>query len=155
QAAQLRREASLSDDAAESLLSLVDLEYHAGHLDAARDLANEALKLLEMVRSRVPSAALRASYYSRKQQFFDLLVNLAMTPENPNAAVDGLLAVERGRGRALIDLLSGGLLPQQVPPELAQQRASIQRQLEYLLHAGKEAESRSRTEQLMAENEAI
>ncbi len=155
QAAQLRREASLSDDAAESLFSLADLEYHAGHLDAARDLADQALKLLEMVRSRVPSAALRASYYSRKQQFFDLLVSLAMTAENANAAVDGLLAVERGRGRALIDLLSGGLMPQQVPPDLAQQRASIRRQLDYLLRAGKEADSRSRIEQLMAENEAI
>lgn len=162
QAAQLRRDASLRDDAAESLFSLADLEYQAGHLDAARDFADQALKLLEMVRSRVPSAALRASYYSRKRQFFDLLVDLAMTPENRNAAVDGLLAVERGRGRSLIDLLSGGLLPQQLLPDLARKRDSIQRRLDYLLRApyekrspDKEAEVRRRIEQLATEDEAI
>lgn len=131
QAVQIRRESGLRDDAAESLSALADLEYGQGKLEAARDYAEQALKLLESVRSLVPSPSLRASFYTRKQQFFDLLVNIAMAPATPGSSGDGFLAAERGRARALMDLLAGGSLLQ-LPPDLEKRRAGIQRHIDFL-----------------------
>jgi tetratricopeptide (TPR) repeat protein len=92
EAAELRRRVGLRNDAADSLFELASLEYHATHLDAARDYAEQALTLLESVRSQTPSPTLRAFYYSRKQKLFELLVEIAMTADNPDAARDGFLA---------------------------------------------------------------
>jgi CHAT domain-containing protein/Tfp pilus assembly protein PilF len=132
EAAALRREVGLRDDATESLFELASLEYHAGHLDAARDFTEQALTLIELVRSQTPSPTLRAYYYSRKRQFFDLLVEIAMTPGNLNATADGLLAAERGRSRALMDLLASGSVLGPLPGDMAERHANNQRQLDYL-----------------------
>ncbi len=129
QALKLRQESGLRDDVADSLAALATLEYNDGKLEAARDYAEQALKLLELLRTQVPSAALRASFYSRKRHFFDLLVDIAMTSSN---SADGLLAAERGRARALMDLLAGGKLIGQLPPDLLQRRSSVQQRLDYL-----------------------
>jgi len=131
-AAQLRHETGLRDDEAESLFKLADLEYQAGKMNEARAFAERALDILESVRNQVPNANLRALYYSRKRQFFELLVELAMIPGNPNAAADGLLAVERGRARALLDLLVNSGLLEQTPA--ASRHTQIQRQLDYLAY---------------------
>lgn len=161
EAAQLRREVGLRDDATESLFELATLEYHAGHLDAAHDFAEQALTLLESVRSQAPNPALRASYYSRKRQFFDLLVEIAMAPGNLNATADGLLATERGRSRSLMDLLASGSLPGPLPEDMAERHANNQRQLDYLsaliskTAPGKDTELRLRFQKLLDENEAL
>lgn len=161
QALQLRLDVGLRDDATETLFALADLEYHDGHPEAANGFAEQALKLLESVRSQVPSPALRAFYYSRKRQFFDLLVELAMLPGNPNAVSDGLLAVERGRGRALLDWLASSPLPGQWPDSVALRRANNQRQIEYLSYLlartalGKDAELRLQFQKLLDENDAL
>lgn len=160
QAAQIRREGGLRDDAAESLSALADLEYGQGRMDAARDCAEQALKLLESVRSQVPSPALRASFYSRKRQFFDLLVDMAMAPATPGSSVDGLLAAERGRARALMDLLSGGSLLA-LPPELEKRRSLIQRRIDYLadrlsrVPLAQQEELRGQVERFVAEGDAV
>lgn len=157
-ALRIRRDCGLREDSTESLLALATLERTAGNLPRARDLTEEALRVLESVRSQVPGAALRASYYSRKRSFFDLLVELAMDPGNPNAAADGLLAAERGRGRALLDLLADGSLLRQLPPDLAQRRSDIQRRLDLLsaqlasAPLAREAELRGRVQLLLSED---
>jgi CHAT domain-containing protein len=130
QAAQLRNEAGLRDDEAESLFKLADLEYEAGNMNEARTYAERALDILESVRSQVPNVEQRALYYSRKRQFFELLVELAMLPENSSAAADGLLAVERGRARALLDLMANNALMEQAPD--ATRHVQNQHQLDYL-----------------------
>ena len=132
EAARLRREVGLRDDATESLFELASLEYHAGNLDAARDFTEQALKLIESVRSHAPNPTLRAFYYSRKRRFFDLLVEIAMTPGNLNASADGLLAAERGRSRALMDLLASGSMLGPLPEDMVERHANNQRQLDYL-----------------------
>src|SRR5579871_5113083 len=131
QSAQIRMDVGLRDDASETLFSLADLEYYAG-LPQAREHAEKALALLESVRSQVPGPALRASYFARKRKVFDLLVDMAMSPENPNADKDGLLAVERGRGRSLIDWLASGALSGPIPDDLLSLRAANLRELDYV-----------------------
>lgn len=161
QAFEIRRECGLRDDAAESLFALASLEYNAGKLDAARDRAGEALKLLELVRNQVPGPALQASFYARKRQFFDLLVDIAMAPGTPEADAAGLLAAERGRSRALMDLLAERDLLKQIPADLKKRRDNIQKQLDYLSEilskpgGSKNAELRERVQRLLAEDEGI
>ncbi len=161
EAAQLRREVGLRDDATESLFELASLEYNAEHLDAARNFAEQALTLLESLRSQAPNPTLRASYYSRKRQFFDLLVDIAMTPGNPNAPTDGLLASERGRSRALMDLLARGSVLGPLPEEMAERHASNQRQLDYLstllsvMPPDKDIEPRMRFQKLLDDDQAL
>lgn len=157
QAVQIRRAVGLRDDAAESLLAVADLEYKAGDLNAASRFAGQALKELELVRGQVPGPALRASYYSRKRHFFDLLVEIALAPGTTAAQTEGLLAAERGRARSLMDLVSGGLMLQQLPSDLVQNRDRIQKQLDYLsqIKTDKSGEVRLRINRLLDDAEEV
>ena len=161
QATELRRACSLPDAAADSLFSLATLERDAGNRTASSALVEQALTLLESVRRQVPGAALRASFYAQKRRFFDLLTDLALHSGKPNAAADGLLAAERGRGRALLDLLAEGSVLRPLPPGLLQRRQNIQRQLSLLsLHltgSARDSESglRRQVEALVGEDERI
>jgi CHAT domain-containing protein/Tfp pilus assembly protein PilF len=161
QAIDLRREVGLRDDATESLFELASLEYHAEHLDAARDFTEQALTLIESVRSHAPNPTLRASYYSRKRRFFDLLVEIAMTPSNLNATADGLLAAERGRSRALMDLLASGSVLGPLPEDVAERHTNNQRQLDYLSNLlsstppDKDTDLRLRFQKLLDDDEAL
>jgi tetratricopeptide (TPR) repeat protein len=131
-AAQIRRESGLRDDASESIFALAELEYKAGNLVAARDLAGQAIALIESLRSTVPGAALRATYYARKRRFFDLLTEIDIGPTNrPNAAA-GFLASELARGRSLLDLLTGGGIVGVIPRELVDRRANLRTQINVL-----------------------
>lgn len=152
QSLQLQQEVGLRDDASETLFALADLEYHDGHPDAASNFAEQALKLLESIRSRLASPNQRAIYYSRKRRFFNLLVEMAMRPGNPNAASDGLLAAEQGRARSLMDLLAEGKLLQ-LPPGLAERRDEIQRQIDYLVKQTNKLNEKLRL--LLAESNSI
>jgi tetratricopeptide (TPR) repeat protein len=161
EALAIRRECGLRDDVTESLFALASLENGAGNRPEARSLAEESLRLLESVRSQIPGAALRASYYSRKRRIFDLLVEISADRANPTAARDSLLAAERGRGRALLDLIAGGALLHQVPPALALRRSEIQNSLQLLSvqlgNAGSPggAELREQVRMLIANDENV
>ena len=130
EAARIRREAGLRDDASESVFALAELEYHAGNSTAARDFAAQATSLIESLRSKVPSASLRATYYARKHRFFDLLTDIAMAPSDPSNGAEGLLASEQARGRALLDLLTAGAIIGGIPGELLDRRTSLRRQID-------------------------
>jgi tetratricopeptide (TPR) repeat protein len=131
-AAQVRRENGLRDDASESVFALAELEFKLGNLTAARNLVGEAIALIESVRSTVPSAALRATYYARKRRFFDLLTAIAMIPANPPDAAAGLLASEVSRGRSLLDVLTRGGIVGVIPRELVERRTKLRNQVDVL-----------------------
>jgi CHAT domain-containing protein/Tfp pilus assembly protein PilF len=132
QALQLRRDYGMHDDAADSLYELAKLELAAGDATRAKSLAEDAIPLLETVRSHVPGAALRASFYARRRNLLELLVNIAMRPGNKDATVDGFIAAEFGRGRALLDLLAERRLSAPQPIELAERQARIRRDMNLL-----------------------
>jgi len=160
QSIQIRRDCGLRDSLTDSLFALAELEYDAHRLDSAREFSEQSLKLLESVRVQVPGADLRASFYSRKRRFFDLLVDIEMARADANPAA-GLLAAERGRGRALMDLLAEGSLLRQLPAPMVANRTALQRQIDIVsvqlvgAKAGQEAALRGRLDNLLAHNDAI
>lgn len=132
QALQLRRDYGMRDDAADSLYELAKLELATGNTTRAKSLVEDAVPLLETVRSHVPGATLRASFYARRRNFLELLVTIAMRPGNKHATVEGFIAAEQGRGRALLDLLAERRLSAPEPIELAQRQARIRRDINLL-----------------------
>ena len=64
QALHVRTNLNLWNDAAESCLALAELELNEGDIEAARGYSERALTTIDLVRSRVPGPALRASYYA-------------------------------------------------------------------------------------------
>jgi CHAT domain-containing protein/Tfp pilus assembly protein PilF len=131
-ASRIRRESGLLDDASESVFALAELEYNTGNLIAARELAGQAIELIESLRSKVPSRALRATYYSRKRRFFDLLTDIAMIPANRGNGAEGLLASEQAHGRSLLDLLTNEGIGSPIPPELLERRVTLRRKIAVL-----------------------
>ncbi len=131
EALRIREETGLRDDASESALALAEVAYAAGDRNAARDLAEKAVGSIEVLRNDVSTPALRASFYARKRAFFDLLVDIAVSDDTKDAPASGLLAAEKGRGRALLDIVvQGAQAP--VPKDLLDQRRSLERQASFL-----------------------
>lgn len=160
QALQIRRDCGMRDDAADSLFELARLEFETGDPVRARSLAEEAISQLESVRTHVPGAPLRASFYARRRSLLDLLVVIAMRSDNKDAAVEGLLAAEFGRGRSLLDLLAERGLSSSRPPELADRQRRIRREIDLLsLRASTEPQEyegiRRQIETLIAENDEV
>jgi CHAT domain-containing protein/Tfp pilus assembly protein PilF len=160
-AIEIRKQCELREKLAESLSLLAVVDRDAGDLEPARDLAEQALRTLETVRSQVPGPELRASYYALKRQFFDLLIEIEMASNTTTSAEQGLLAAERGRARALLDMLAEGSILRQIPADLLKRRTSIERQIDlisYRLSAGpgnQELTLRARIQSLVANSEAV
>ena len=132
QALQLRRDYGMRDEAADSLYELAKLELAAGNATQAKSLVEDAIPLLETVRTHVPGATLRASFYARRRNLLELLVNIAMRPGNKDATIEGFIAAERGRGRALLDLLAERRLSAPQPVDLVGRQARIRRDINLL-----------------------
>lgn len=153
QALQLRRDYGMRNDAADSLYELAQLELAAGNATRAKSLAEDALPLLEGVRSHVPGATLRASFYARRRNLLELLVTIAMRPDNKEATGDGLIAAEFGRGRALLDLLAERRLSAPQPVGLAERQARIRRDINLL--SQRKAAGTTEEEKLKRQIEAL
>lgn len=160
QALQLRRDYGIRDEAADSLYELASLEFAAGESQRAAGLATEAIPMLEAVRSNVPGAALRASFYARRRNLLDLLVTISMRPDNKDAVIDGLIAAELGRGRALLDLITERQFNSGRPHALTERQANIRQEIDLLLqqavvHPSDYDKIKSRIQALIAEDEQL
>ena len=160
-AADIRLATGFRDAASDSLFSLAELERDAGHPAAARKLLEQAIQLSESTRMRVPGGALRASFYARKRRLFDLLVDLTAASGTPAAAALSLVSAERGRSRALLDLLGEGSLLRHAPAELLARRRDTQQRLDLVTHllsradGAREADLRRQVDELLAEDAGI
>ncbi len=159
-ALEIRRRYAFREAATDSLYSLANLEAGAGNWPQARQRAGEALAMLETVRSLVPGPELRASYYARKRKFFDLLVQVEMAQPSADAAERGLLAAERGRARALLDMLATGAVVSRVPADLLRRRAAIEQHIDLLSYQlaaqpAQEKVLRAQVDTAVAESEAV
>jgi CHAT domain-containing protein/tetratricopeptide (TPR) repeat protein len=131
-AVRIRHDCGLRDDASDSLLALAEVEYRAHNLAAAREYVNQAIGLIESLRSGIPVAALRATYYARKRRFFDLATDIAMSSADGQAGAAGFLASEQARGRSLLDLLTGAAVKGGSPDRLFTRRAELRRQIDVI-----------------------
>ena len=153
----IRRASGLRDTATDSLFALVELEQREGRVDRARELATQGLGLMEAVRANIPGPELRASFYARQRRFIDLLVDLEMAAGVEN----GFLAVERGRGRALMDLVVEGQVTEPLPGDLLIRKTGVQRRIDLLAArisaagGGQAEDLRGRIEKLVSEDEEI
>ncbi len=157
QARQVSLDYGLRDYAIDSLYELAKLELAAGNATRAKSLVEDAIPLLEAVRSHVPGAALRASFFARRRNLLELLVIIAMRPSNQHAAIDGFIAAELGRGRALLDLLAERRVSLPKPVTLAERQAGIHRDIALLSQRkvaapDKQEDLRRQIEALLARN---
>lgn len=155
EAIQIRTEYAMRDEAAESMTALADLEFSIGDFSGSQSLAEQGAALLESARRSVPGPELRASYFARKRKLLDLLVQIAMRPGNPDAAVQGLLAVERGRARSLLDLLAEPSAPSPLPAKWIEERASLRRRIDFLSMQLSTSSSGSNTRELRLRVESL
>lgn len=93
-----------------SLYGIARVESDRNNLANARDRVEEAIGIIESVRSKVTGPQLRMIYFAARQDFYALDIDVRMRLyELTNSASDmeaALWASERGRARSLNDLLS-------------------------------------------------
>ncbi len=91
------------------LFSLARVERRSGNLDAALSRTEEALKLVDTLRSRISSHRLRASYAASVHDLHALHVDLLMdlNRQRPGLGFEerAFLAAEKARARSLLDML--------------------------------------------------
>jgi len=129
----LTRRKNVSDwkNVAVTLSHIARLERERGNLIEARKRIEEALALVEGLRSQVTSQRLRASYFASVQQFREFYIDLLMRlhKENPTQNFDRAAfdASEQGRARSLLELLkeAGTEIRHGVDPSLLERERSL------------------------------
>jgi CHAT domain-containing protein/Tfp pilus assembly protein PilF len=120
---------------ATTLLGIARVEQKRGNLTQARQTIEQAIDLVESLRTNIVSQELRASYFASRQEFFETYIDvlMQMQKQNPAAAVDAVaLAVsERARARSLLELLkeSRADIRQGVDSSLLERERSLQQRL--------------------------
>src|SRR6266542_3203422 len=135
EALPLGRAVSDRNGEADTLLGIARVEQKRGNLTQARQNIEQAVGLIESLRTNVVSQELRASYFASRQEFFETYIDVLMQmhKQNPAATVDAVaLAVsERARARSLLELLKEPRadIRQGVDGSLLERERSLQQRL--------------------------
>jgi tetratricopeptide (TPR) repeat protein len=135
EALPLRREVSDRNGEATTLLRIAQAEQKRGNLTQARQTIEQALGIIESLRTNIVGQELRASYFASRQAFFETYIDvlMQMCKQNPAAGFDALaLAVsERARARSLLELLKEARadIRQGVDGSLLERERSLQQRL--------------------------
>lgn len=93
------------------LMGMAGAYRHWGKLEEARQSAERAIQLVEMLRGLPESSELRSSYFATKQSYYDfyieLLIEIAHRDSSVHYEMAALAASERSRARSLLDMLAG------------------------------------------------
>jgi CHAT domain-containing protein/Tfp pilus assembly protein PilF len=120
---------------AATLLGIARVEQKRGNLTQARQTIEQAIGLIESLRTNVVSQELRASYFEKRQGFFETYIDVLMQmhKQNPTAAFDAvaLSVSERARARSLLELLTEARadIRQGVDGSLLDRERSLQQRL--------------------------
>jgi CHAT domain-containing protein/Tfp pilus assembly protein PilF len=110
QALKLWQETRDEDGETITLYNIARLERDRGNLSRALDLNKRALNIIESRRTTLSSEKLLASYFSNKQDHYELQTDLQMLLGQPNKSTtfisEALVTNEHARGRQLLDALS-------------------------------------------------
>jgi len=143
-------------DEVEVRVALARAERQLGNRDPARAHLEEAIAIIESLRTRVASPDRRASFLGARQDAYRLLIDLLMARHRaePAAGWDrrALEVSERARARSLLDLLheSGTELRRGINPALAERRRSLERRLNAKATRELTLRSREKREELEA-----
>jgi len=135
EALPLRRAVGDRNGEADTLLGIARVEQKRGNLTQARQTVEQAIGLVESLRTNIAGQELRASYFASRQEFYESYIDVLMQmyKQNPAAAFDALaLAVsERARARSLLELLkeSRADIRQGVDSSLLERERSLQQRL--------------------------
>jgi CHAT domain-containing protein/tetratricopeptide (TPR) repeat protein len=135
EALSLWRAVGARDGEASILLGIARAEQKRGNLTQTRQTIEQAVAMIESLRTNIVSQELRASYFASRQEFFEFYIDVLMQmhKQNPAAAFDAVaLAVsERVRARSLLELLkeSRADIRQGVDSSLLERERSLQQHL--------------------------
>ncbi|MCM2314081.1 MAG: CHAT domain-containing protein [Thermoanaerobaculia bacterium] len=137
-ALELSRHALDRTTEANTLVGLAKLDRNDGDLAASKARVEQALAIVESLRGRIASDALRASYLSTVSGIYEFYVDLLMemdrAAEGRGWAAAALEASERARARSLLDALGAASvdLLSGARPELANAEAALRRRMAQL-----------------------
>jgi CHAT domain-containing protein/Tfp pilus assembly protein PilF len=120
---------------ADALLGIARIEQKRSNLTQARQTIEQAIGLIESLRTNIAGQELRASYFASRQDFYESYIDVLMQmhKQNQAAAFDAVaLAVsERARARSLLELLkeSRADIRQGVDGSLLERERSLQQRL--------------------------
>ena len=110
EALRLFRESGDRSNEASTLLGLARTERSLSNLSGALTQIESAIGIIELLRSRVASTDLRATYQAANQDYYQLHIDLLMQLERERPgeghAAKALQVSERARSRSLLDLLT-------------------------------------------------
>jgi CHAT domain-containing protein len=138
QALEHWREVGDEQGQALSLHGIARVERDQHNLANARDRAEEAIRLVEQLRTKVTRRQLQMIYFAEKQDLYELAIDVRMQlyelSESPADMEAALALSERARARNLIDLLSEARagLQKGMTPEQAEKNARLERQISVL-----------------------
>ena len=121
---------------AAALYGLARVEGTRGNLAEAHNKAEEAIRTIETLRSRVVSRELRTSYLASVRDYYDLDIDLLMQlhKSQPSEGYDSraLQVSERARARSFLESLGevGKEIREGVDPKLLEREQSLQRLIE-------------------------
>src|SRR5262249_52948243 len=120
---------------ATTLLGIARVEQKRGNLTQARQTIEQAVGLIESLRTNIVSQELRASYFASRHEFFESHIDvlMQMSKQNPAEAFDAvaLEVSERARARSLLELLKEARadIRQGVDSSMLELERSLQRRL--------------------------
>jgi CHAT domain-containing protein/tetratricopeptide (TPR) repeat protein len=132
-------------------IALAALECNA--LDEAKSYIERSINLIEMLRANVASPDFRSSYFSGLRKHYDLYIALLMqlAAQHPGQGFveEALIASERSRARAFLELLveAGADIRQGVDPAILKREKELQSLLAYQARHQMEATGSSESEQ--------
>jgi len=134
EALPLRQAVGDHNGEAATLLGIAQVEQKRGNLPQARQIIEQAIGLIESLRTNA-SQEFRASYLASRQGFFETYIDvlMQMQTQNPAATLNAvaLAASERARARSLLELLkeSRADIRQGVDASLLERERSLQQRL--------------------------
>ena len=146
EALRIRREVPDANGLIVTLGSFARLHREQKDLATARRETEEAIELIESRRAALVSQDLRATYLSRKRDYYELLAGILLEQGDAAAA---LAVAERARGRQLLDRVADTLagLRQGIDPALLMRERRVQQ----AINAAAERGARPRLDALVRE----
>jgi CHAT domain-containing protein/Tfp pilus assembly protein PilF len=131
----IRRDVGDRNGEAVTLLRIAQVEQKRGNLTQARQTIEQAVGIIESLRTNIAGQELRASYFASRQEFFETYIDVLMEQrrQNPAAGIDAvaLSVSERARARSLLELLEEARaeIRQGVDSSLLERERSLQQRL--------------------------
>lgn len=132
-ALDVRRDVDDNKGVAVTLYRHAQLLYQRGQVENAQRKIEEAIKIVEELRTRLRAEELRTAYFATVQELYEFYIKLLMDQrdKHPELAAQAFQVSERARARGLLDLLveARAEIRQGVDPALLTREQQLQEKL--------------------------